>query len=292
MPAYNEDVEKPIVHYVYFKQHQMHGSSKLNNDDGDDDNVATLGKHIPEEQRMLFVLNLPVDTTEADIRHWFRDAGAIETIRFKTLQQYEEIYDITAGSSEAEALSKHRLRPLLDAGSYAHVIFLEPLGLQRALSLTARTRRWRDEATSEKSKTQLAIGLERYKLTYQQSRPAPSTLGKQANAYIVAYEEEQRKKQAMESAMYNVPDEDGFITVVRQHRKRGNTDGRGMVKAVRAEDAAKLKEKSVDSKEKVDFYRFQHREAKREKLLDLRRKFEQDKERIAKMRTNRRFKPY
>jgi hypothetical protein len=160
MPSYSNDSDKTIVHYIYFKQHQVHGNSRLNNSDASDiDDGNILGKHVPEERRMLFVLNLPVDATEADIRHWFRDAGAIEAIRFKTLQQYEEIYDITG--SEAEALGKNRLRPLLDAGSYAHVVFLEPLGLQRALSLTARTRRWRDEATSDKSKTQLAVGLER-----------------------------------------------------------------------------------------------------------------------------------
>ncbi|RKP27961.1 ribosomal RNA-processing protein 7-domain-containing protein [Syncephalis pseudoplumigaleata] len=251
-----------VVHYIYFKQHQMHGSRQPDASDNDSDDDAATGGRVPEEGRMLFVLNLPVDTTEADVRHWFREAGAIEAVRFKTLQQHEEMHGMAG--DEAVAWRKNRGRPLLDAGSYAHVVFLEPLGLQRALSLTARTRRWRDDATSEKSRSQLALGLERYKLAYNQSRPSAALLNKQANAYIVAYEEEERRKQAIESAMYNVPDADGFVTVVRQHRKRGNTDGRATVKAVRAEDAAKLKEKSGQGREKVDFYRFQHREAKRE----------------------------
>ncbi|KAI9598265.1 ribosomal RNA-processing protein 7-domain-containing protein [Syncephalis fuscata] len=283
------------VHYVYFKQHKLHGTSKLddsddNSDSNDDKHDSTHNRRYSEKDRILFVLNLPIDTTEADIRHWFRDAGVIESVRFQTIQQYNECYNITPNNDAT--LVNQRLRPLLDAGSYAHVVFLEPLGLQRALAMTSRTRRWRDEATAEKSKTQLAVGLERYKLAYTSTRPSSAILSKQADDYIIKHEAQERAKEANLSAMYNVPDADGFVTVVRHHRKRGNTDGRGTVKAIRAEEAAKLKEKTGQDKERVDFYRFQHREAKREKLLDLRRKFEQDKERIARMRTNRRFNPY
>ena len=48
-----------------------------------------------------------------------------------------------------------------------------------------------------------------------------------------------------------------------------------------------LKAKLLD-----DFYSFQKREVKKEKLNDLRIRFEADKERIARMKTNRRFMPY
>ena len=39
-------------------------------------------------------------------------------------------------------------------------------------------------------------------------------------------------------------------------------------------------------------YRFQVREEKRERLADLRKKFEEDKARIARMKTQRKFKPF
>lgn len=42
----------------------------------------------------------------------------------------------------------------------------------------------------------------------------------------------------------------------------------------------------------VDFYRFQMRQAKREKLEELRANFEADKQKIAELKNRRVFKPY
>ena len=44
--------------------------------------------------------------------------------------------------------------------------------------------------------------------------------------------------------------------------------------------------------ELVNFYRFQMREAKRERLAALRQRFEEDKARIAKMKAARKFMPF
>ena len=55
------------------------------------------------------------------------------------------------------------------------------------------------------------------------------------------------------------------------------------------DDGRKLKKKK---KELTNFYRFQMLEEKIGKLQHLRQKFEQDKERIAKMRQHRKFKPF
>lgn len=41
-----------------------------------------------------------------------------------------------------------------------------------------------------------------------------------------------------------------------------------------------------------NFYRFQMIDEKKEKLKDLRQKFEEDKDRIAHMKANRKFKPF
>jgi len=165
--------------------------------------------------------------------------------------------------------------------------------------------------------------LSGYRLEYKLSRPNPEELERRSDAYIIAYEARKRQKEERMAAMLNLPDEDGFITVRRVHKKRGNTDGKVTVKAIRSEQAARLAPTGGKGKDALDFYRFQHREAKREskccpspplplrrvctraytrlteqtvftdvELLELRRKFEEDKARIAAMRANRRFKPY
>jgi hypothetical protein len=98
-------------------------------------------------------------------------------------------------------------------------------------------------------------------MEYRRSRPIPKELEKRVNDYILAYEERKRQEEERKAAAANMPDEDGFITVTYDRRKRGTSDGKVTVKAVRAEVAQQRK-----PKEKVilDFYRFQHREAKRE----------------------------
>ncbi|XP_057311769.1 ribosomal RNA-processing protein 7 homolog A-like isoform X2 [Hydractinia symbiolongicarpus] len=45
-------------------------------------------------------------------------------------------------------------------------------------------------------------------------------------------------------------------------------------------------------KELMNFYLFQQRESKRDKIADLRQKFEEDKKRITQMRQQRNFKPF
>lgn len=46
------------------------------------------------------------------------------------------------------------------------------------------------------------------------------------------------------------------------------------------------------AKELKNFYRFQMREERQSKLAELRKKFEEDKQRVARMKANRSFKPF
>ena len=59
-------------------------------------------------------------------------------------------------------------------------------------------------------------------------------------------------------------------------RKPGSSRSRGEKKA----------------KELTNFYRFQMKEEKKETLQTLREQFEKDKERVARMRAERKFKPF
>ena len=78
------------------------------------------------------------------------------------------------------------------------------------------------------------------------------------------------------------PDADGFITVTRG----------GRTNPARQEAAQELAGKQKDKQKGLeDFYRFQSREKRKEKAGELMRKFEEDKERVRKMKEQRgRFK--
>jgi hypothetical protein len=57
-------------------------------------------------------------------------------------------------------------------------------------------------------------------------------------------------------------------------------------------DQKKKKKKRLGSAVTPDFYHFQQHEKKREQLVKLREQFEADKARIAKMKSDRKFRPY
>lgn len=47
-----------------------------------------------------------------------------------------------------------------------------------------------------------------------------------------------------------------------------------------------------NEKELTNFYKFQIREQKQNKLFDLRKKFDEDREKVAQMKAGRKFKPF
>ena len=74
------------------------------------------------------------------------------------------------------------------------------------------------------------------------------------------------------------PDADGFITVTRG----------GRTNPARQEVAQELAEKQKEKEKGLeDFYRFQSREKRKERAGELVRKFEEDKERVRKMKERR-----
>ncbi|RKP18839.1 hypothetical protein ROZALSC1DRAFT_29507 [Rozella allomycis CSF55] len=109
-------------------------------------------------------------------------------------------------------------------------------------------------------------------------RERKSTLLKDANDFLLAYDEEQAYKEEEYKKSYNQPDEDGFIKVMPKKRR------------IRREEEVERPKPKDYTQEK--FYRFQVREQKKNRLNDLREKFEKDKSRIQKMKEQRMFKPF
>jgi len=86
----------------------------------------------------------------------------------------------------------------------------------------------------------------------------------------------------------NQVDDDGFTTVVSTKNKKKSTVVADLDPTHRGKGRLKKKKKDVLG----DFYSFQSRETKRDRLVKLREQFEDDKNRIAKMKVERKFKPY
>ena len=89
------------------------------------------------------------------------------------------------------------------------------------------------------------------------------------------------------------PDDDGWTVVTKRGRKRthGNMDSTVAVTAMSQEKLVELKNQHDKKIHKEDFYKFQKQNVKRQKLIDLQKKFEEDKKRISKMKEGRKFNP-
>eukprot|EP00699_Malawimonas_sp_californiana_P002118 EC716670.1.p1 GENE.EC716670.1~~EC716670.1.p1 ORF type:complete len:141 (+),score=36.63 EC716670.1:118-540(+) len=131
-------------------------------------------------------------------------------------------------------------------------------------------------------------GMKKWLQEYEHAHPSADDLQTEIDQFMAHFDSERKRKEKEALALQDQPDEDGFVTVQRRVNRR-NVAHAGDITATAAA-ASTLKPK----KEKVltNFYAFQQREQKVKELTKLRRQFEEDKERIARMRESRRFRPY
>lgn len=244
------------IHHIFMRSHASRNESD----------------HLPSD-RTLFLVNLPVDTTANHLKRLFRRCGKIQRVEWGCKQNTSE---------DMESISAHGL---LRTGSNAHVVFEDAESVQIALEMKARRRQWtgQDCGENEDDEQSAVIGLGRWILDHLQMYPDLSKLQQKVDDAMSLFDQEEMDAIMEQKNRMGKPDEDGFITV---SRTRGRRNGDVPTSTV---DVVQPKKKS---KELVDFYRFQRREEKRNQLSELRRKFEQDKAKIAQLKEKKRFKPY
>ncbi|KAJ1969614.1 hypothetical protein IWQ62_000504 [Dispira parvispora] len=320
---------KPVVHYLYYRQHHDRAKSKS-------ESVfrITSAVDLPED-RTLFLVNLPVDVTETVIRRFLLTCGKVTNVYFHTALDHNPLQKVHPALLQPDATNpllkqvlvkrndddspkywlvdtrstlSHPLRsPFYLSGTYAHVVFSTAQELQNALALGTQAvtqpgrSHWpKDDIKSSQTHSNTLEdiehsalplrGLDRYLAAYAHARPLPDVLQKDADEFMDKfYDIEKQRRQAL-AELRSAPDEDGFVTVTRR-KGRSTVSVAGNISApvVGFSDAQTLKPKNHQV---LDFYSFQTRQAKRNQLIELRQKFEKDKERIAELKVARRFRPY
>mmetsp|Transcript_6334 Transcript_6334/g.8817 ORF Transcript_6334/g.8817 Transcript_6334/m.8817 type:complete len:123 (-) Transcript_6334:136-504(-) len=122
--------------------------------------------------------------------------------------------------------------------------------------------------------------MKKWMAQYYHERPDVSKLQQQVGRFMEAFDRQVKEEKA--NLETKEIDEDGFELVKRKSRKL-----RGSVLPISNARPKKKKKAPV-----LNFYKNQKREQQQKKLALLRQKFEEDKERIAEMRKQRKFKPY
>ncbi|KAI9043522.1 putative ribosomal small subunit assembly protein [Aspergillus affinis] len=273
----------PATHYLYLRPHEP---------------------RIPDQDtpRSLFVVNLPIDTTELHLRHLFGtqlSAGRVERVEFESVPTKK-----TGGSMQVAAqgnVSKNKKRKRVTAdelqnqlddielpstwdrqlqksGAHAVVVFADKPSMEASVKAAKKASKNRKKESAlvvwgDGIEDRLpALGLPRY-LHHQEARfPSRAELLRTVNDFMTLFEHVAEIRKRDEARRAQEPDDDGFITV---------TSGPKLTSTAHEEEAKALVEKQKQKNQGLeDFYRFQSREKRKERQQHLLRKFDQDKKKL------------
>lgn len=265
------------------------------------DHTIYLRPHAPKiptesSSRSLFLVNVPIDSTEAHLRAVFTSlvgAGRVEDVTFehekKPVEASREVALVSAQKNKkrkrgeevdvgAVELPQTWDRELRRSGSTAVVVLVDGKSVDGALKAVRKLHKsstgssksvwpvWGQGVESRVSK----LGSERYAIHHALRYPDPATLQAGVDAYMDAFNKREEERQRGEKRARGVPDEDGFVTV-----------GRGGRTGPARREEAEEKKREMDEKEKRkaegrgDFYRFQMREKRKEEAGMLVKRFEE-----------------
>ncbi|KAK2740477.1 Ribosomal RNA-processing protein 7 [Myotisia sp. PD_48] len=289
LPSFPE----PATHYLYIQPHDPRTPN-------------------PDSPRSLFVVNIPVTSTDHHFKYLFGTqlaAGRVERVEFQDAPAKPQgsRHDNTALASRGKKRKRETAdeieaildtitlprawdRDLHSSGSHAIVVFVDRASMEASLkaakkagtsllksSSTASKIVWGggDEEAGIKNKIP-ALGRQRYwNHTRQLKYPPKSELLRTVNEYMAVFSrlEQAQVQEAAKTA--DIPDEDGFVTVTRGPKRN----------EVKEEELKLLAERQREKDKGLgDFYRFQTREKRKERQGELLKRFEEDKRKVEEMR--------
>ncbi|NWY05242.1 RRP7A protein, partial [Nothoprocta ornata] len=225
-------------------------------------------------RRTLFVLNVPPYCGPESLSRLFFSCGHIQSV---------DICDKPEIAEKRDTLKSKFFNPKTTKGfRVAYVVFRSPAGVQAAKALAQR-----GPLLISTESHPVKTGISKWIASYAASVVDREELKAEVDAFMQDYDKQVAEEEAKAAAEDGVPDEEGWVKVTRKGRKPG----------LPRTEAANLRvlereRRKRARKELLNFYAWQHRETKREHIAQLRKKFEEDKQRIALMRAQRKFRPY
>jgi Ribosomal RNA-processing protein 7 (RRP7) C-terminal domain/Rrp7 RRM-like N-terminal domain len=249
--------------------------------------------------RSLVVANIPVSTTDLHLRHLFGNqlsGGLVERVEFQNERSRRSLTlaeqpkksskkrkRMTVNELE-QSLDRHGLpdiwRNTMHMGNENVVVtFVDRPSMEASfkgarMAAKAHKRIVWGQGIEDRIPAQ---GEQLYARHNELQYPSRQELLRHAEDYLTIYAEMEEAKARENAKKRQMPDEDGFITVMK--------GSRGFV---RKEDAEALVEKAKEKAKGLDnFYRFQMREKRKEEQGELMRRFEEDKQKVEEMKMRR-----
>ncbi|XP_034567104.1 ribosomal RNA-processing protein 7 homolog A [Notolabrus celidotus] len=255
------DSDSSAQHKLYIKEHKVR---------------AEKSSHRPLD-RTLFVLNIPPYCSEAVITELFSQFGSVESV---------ELRDQPGSSHESGPKLSKFFRPASKQGfKVGYIVFSQTSGV------TAAKKHSHDVPLVVSTEQRpVMTGVQKWIQTYRESLIHPDKLQQKVDSFMEGHdkrkeEEAQRQKKEAEQQQ---EDEEGWVKVTRGQK---GTKARPHSEAANKRTLQKETNKKK-RKELMNFYTWQHRNTQKEHIAELRKKFEEDKQRIALLRAQRKFRPY
>ena len=235
--------------------------------------------------RTLFVANLPPWSTVEAVRRIFQCNGSISSVIFQ-LQP-------SVGPPEAKMESEDNIfrssafsDPYsLESGfKFAYIVFEKAVGVRNAMTKMDLRREYCVSIES----CSVDTGVVRWNSQYNTKIVDVNKVSGEISAFMKEHDEEvaleKKKKEEFEG-----PDEEGWITVAKPEKKKPKANSSVEGGETKKGKKGRRKKKKVELR---NFYSSQIKEEKLSKVQELRKKFEKDKEKIAKMKSDRKFRPF
>lgn len=221
--------------------------------------------------KTLVVLNIPPYASESAIERVFSCAGQVEKVSLIDSYQNEQKtkYQVKSEIFNAPRPFKFQI---------GFVVFKK----SESLNLILRLSELPPLSTNEHP---VLTGVAKYTEQYNKRLVDKVEMQEEIDLYMKHYD---KVKKAADMQVDDDEDEDGWVTV----GKKGNNAGFKQKESVISKLEQKLQNQRKKAKNLTNFYSFELRESKKQQLMDLRRKFEDDKLKMNSMRQNRKFKPY
>ncbi|XP_031726721.1 ribosomal RNA-processing protein 7 homolog A [Anarrhichthys ocellatus] len=248
-------------HKLYLKEHKVR---------------AEKSSHRPLD-RTLFVLNMPPYCSEGVVKELFSQFGCVQSV---------ELRDHPGSSKESGPKLSRFFKPADKQGfKVGYIVFQNPSSVSAAKShphdapLVVCT-----------EQRQVRTGAQKWIQQYAESFSHPEKLQQIVDSFMEGYDKrkEEEADRQREEAEQQQEDEEGWVKVTRGPK---GTKGRPHSEAANKRTLQKEMRKKK-RKELLNFYTWQHRNTQKEHIADLRKKFEEDKQRIALLRAQRQFRPY
>lgn len=274
---------KPATHYLYLRPHEPRIPD-------------------PDSPRSLFIVNIPIDTTETHLRHLFAQqlsAGRVEKVHFENVPTKKKhslpTLSASKNNKKRKRITADDLQSQLEAielpstwdhhlqksGAHAIVIFADKPSMESSLkAATKAAKKGTQIVWAEGIEDRIApLGLARYSTHEQLRYPDRATLLNTVNDFMVVFGEVAGARKREEARKTQMPDDDGFVTV---------SSGPKLNNVAQQEEMRELVEKQRKKEEGLgDFYRFQSREKRKERQNQLLRRFDDDRKKLSEMKERR-----